>query len=433
MQASISASLYKAFADKLNGLKESEGPIQLAIEVQEPSIIEWLNQRSALPRWFWSDRSLSQQVAASGQVQSWDSLHAVQQFLQQAPHEMRCYGGWGFDQSRKYGAPWQDWPGTQFFLPRWELRQLGDYQLLCVNLIAPAGEKLAELEAAVELLRPVWRPATSTGPLAELQETPDESAWYQMLAQAQVILDQDRLQKIVLSRESSSSLTDLGLDLMQRLLERQRQAYHFWFQPQSDEILWGASPERLYARQGRLIQTEALAGTRPLPSDRRLADRFRRELLNSPKEQQENERVQQYLESQLCPLTEELVVRPLSVVRAGPVQHLYRQLEGRLHLSVRDTDLKDALHPTPAVSGFPSPEAMAILQKLEPHERGWYTGALGWISNEAAEWCVTLRAALWSQGCLHFYTGAGIMPDSDPAAEWQELEAKLLSLKTLFY
>ncbi len=433
MQASISAPLRKAFADKLSGLKESDGPIQLAIEVQEPSIIEWLNQRAAMPRWFWSDRSLSQQVAACGQVQAWNSLHAVQQFLQQAPREMRCYGGWGFDQYRQYKAPWQHWPSTLFVLPRWELRQLGDYQLLCVNLLAPSEQKSAELETAFDLLKAVSQELTSTGALSKLHETPDQAAWHQMLAQAQTILDQGHLQKVVLSRETCSSLAHLGLDLMQRLIERKRQAYHFWFQPQAGEILWGASPERLYARQGRLIQTEALAGTRPLPNDSQAAELFRQELLHSPKEQQENERVQQHLESQLSGLTEDLLVRPLTVVQAGPVQHLYRQLEGRLHLSVRDTDLKNALHPTPAVSGYPSAEAMAVLQALEPHERGWYTGALGWVSHEAAEWCVTLRAALWSQDCLHFYTGAGIMPESDPAAEWQELEAKLLSLKTLFY
>lgn len=423
-------SLQTQFVERLQALKEQNGPVQLAVELPFMPAEDWLDSLKALPRWFWTDRLLSQVVAAAGEVLVWHDLQSVQQFLRSAPHAMRCYGGWSFEADTALQPPWQAWQPVHFFLPRWELRQLNEHSLLCVNLVE--SQKLQELEQAFELLQPAETQVPDPL-LGELNHWPGREDWLRMVQAAQQTLQRTGLKKVVLSRVSQTHLPALSPRLMGRLLARRRQAYHFWFQPQADQVLWGASPERLYARQGRLIQTEALAGTRPLPENPELAEAYRQELLHSAKEQQENERVQQHLELGLKYLTLNLEMRPLTVIQAGPVQHLYRQFAGRLLEGVTDQQILQALHPTPAVSGFPSAEARQVLTQLEPHERGWYTGAMGWISADAAEWCVVLRAALWQHQQLHFYTGAGIMPDSDPAAEWDELEAKLLSLKTLFY
>lgn len=430
-------------------------PVQLQIPVQDmDDLVVWLEAQTQRPRLFWTDRRRTHRVAACGVVQRWESLEQVQTALKTLPAAFRVYGGWAFNPEAqkqhldKHAAhtaasttaipnanPWQNWPGHYFFLPRWELRQDKHGETLCLNLWGNL-DRSKEIDLALEILQ-TPAPTGSTPPqtplpLETLHDTPDLAGWQDMLKQARTHFDDNTLQKIVLSKVSCSKVPQLPLCFMKRLLERQRQAYHFWFEPFENNVLWGASPERLYTRQGRIVKTEALAGTRPRPANTDAALAYRDELLHSPKEQQENERVQEHIEHRLGPLSSSFWMEPLTVIQAGPVQHLYRQIKAEVHPEIQDAELVRTLHPTPAVSGYPSAAAITALESIEPHARGWYTGALGWISAEAAEWTVVLRVALWQEQCMYFYTGAGIMPDSDPVAEWKELEVKLLSLKTLF-
>ena len=413
-------------------------PVHLQVPVEEPAdLISWLQAQVHRPRLFWTDRRRAHRVAAAGKVRTWSDLASAQAALKDCDPRLRVYGGWAFNPRKpSRQKPWQEWPTELFFLPRWEMRQTPDNKkLLCLNLWGDASRETEIAQALQQLILPEYSaPAPSTSLVLEtLHDTPNRQGWHDMLGQARQHFDSDHLQKLVLSKVSCSKVIGLQLHLMQRLLERQRQAYHFWFEPFENSVLWGASPERLYAREGRRVKTEALAGTRPCPENPDQAQAFRDELLHSPKEQQENERVQEHIEKRLGPLSDSFWMEPLTVIQAGPVQHLYRQIKAEIRPGIQDTQLVETLHPTPAVSGYPSHLAIDALEGIEPHERGWYTGALGWISSEAAEWTVVLRVALWHDDCMYFYTGAGIMPDSDPDAEWDELEAKLLSLKTLFY
>jgi len=433
--------LQDRFRAHLLSQEQHTGPIQLHLAIAETDLLHWLAAQM-FPRWFWAHRDRETQVAAVGQVQVWHDLQAVSAFLAQAPAEMRCYGGWGFDpnHSSPYAAPWQDWPAQWFFLPRWELRHQGQETRLCVNLLAAPDQRETELDAALQTLQeptpamPPHQPELTAAAhlLAPLQHQPNLNEWRSQLAAVLPQLQAGELKKIVLSRCSQAPVTGFDLSLLVRLLQQQRRAYHFWFQPQAQQVLWGASPERLYARQGRCLQTEALAGTRPCSADPAIHQQLQQDLLDSAKERSEQERVQEHLLLQLGPLSTQVERHPLEVVAAGPVQHLYRRLHAQLLPEVSDAQLVQALHPTPAVNGFPVAQSQAQIAALESHERGWYSGALGWVSGQAAEWTVTLRTALWQQDQMYFFTGAGIMPCSEPEAEWRELDAKLQSLLGLF-
>lgn len=414
---------------------EQPGPLQLRVELglDPTELPAWLQAQALFPRCFWTQRERQLQIAAIGQLLSWSELSAVESFLRTAPAAFRVYGGWAFQPQARARSPWQAWPDAQFVLPQAELRAEAGRVWLCLNLIAPPAERLETLEALLTQLKPPHplslKPLQLDQPLRHL---PDQAAWEQMVEEALSLLRGDSLEKLVLSRCSQSSSADFDLRIIPQLLQTQRQAYYFWFQPAPERVLWGASPERLYARQGQCLQTEALAGTRPWSADPLTNHHLQRDLLASAKERAEQERVLQHLLLCLEPLSRSCRLNPLEIVVAGPVQHLYRRLEAELIPGISDADLVAALHPTPAVNGFPSQISPDYIAQLEPHARGWYTGALGWISAEAAEWAVTLRSALWQDQQLFFFTGAGIMPSSKPEAEWLELNAKLQSLLALF-
>lgn len=84
-----------------------------------------------------------------------------------------------------------------------------------------------------------------------------------------------------------------------------------------------------------------------------------------------------------------------------------------------------ALHPTPAVGGYPTREALAAIRKLEPFERGWYAGPVGWMSRASSEFAVAIRSGLVRSDTLTLFSGAGIVSGSEPQAEWDEIEHKI--------
>lgn len=404
--------------------------IQLRIPIQQADLLLWLAAQMDYPRFFWTSRKRVHQLATIGAVKTWTDLKTAEEDLQATP-TITCYGGWGF-QEHSLTAPWQDWPACFLFIPRWELRCQNQLYHLCLNLTGSQATWSEQIHAACQQLQV---PLSEHGYLPlfqDLQHQPDYPHWARGVEAAQDLFQQHQLDKLVLSRESRTVLADLPLRVMHNLLSQQREAYHFWLQLDAEQVLWGASPERLFARQNQLLFTEALAGTRPCPPDQQQQQLFQQELLHSHKEFEENERVRQHLEQALCPLVSDLQAEPLRVIPAGPVQHLYRCLQAQLKPDIKHAELLKVLHPTPAVSGFPAKAAIQHIQAIESHCRGWYTGAIGWMSGASCEWSVVLRCALWRQQNLYFYSGAGIMPASEPQQEWDELNVKLESLLNLW-
>ena len=99
--------------------------------------------------------------------------------------------------------------------------------------------------------------------------------------------------------------------------------------------------------------------------------------------------------------------------------HLVSRSSGLLQRGVHGSDVMEALHPTPAVGGYPVEPALAAIRDLEGFDRGWYAGPVGWIGPQGAEFAVALRCGLVRDRTLFLFAGAGIVEGSDPAAEWQ--------------
>ncbi|MEO0489925.1 MAG: chorismate-binding protein, partial [Cyanobacteria bacterium J06659_2] len=104
---------------------------------------------------------------------------------------------------------------------------------------------------------------------------------------------------------------------------------------------------------------------------------------------------------------------------------------GILTDGVTDGEILPRLHPTPAVGGFPKRPAREAIDQLEPFERGWYAAPVGWVSRNAAEFAVAIRSGLVVNHQLSLFSGAGIVPGSNPSDEWQEIENKLRAFTTL--
>ncbi|MUU76964.1 chorismate-binding protein [Winogradskyella endarachnes] len=243
------------------------------------------------------------------------------------------------------------------------------------------------------------------------------------------------LEKVVLSRFVSKSLQDANpISIFKRLFNRYKNAMVYcWYHPKVG--LWiGATPELLLKVEGKQLTTISLAGTQ---SYRRVS-----KPTWTPKEIEEQQIVTNYIKAQIQPYTKQINVSEVDTIRAGSLLHLKTKITS---LIKDDSDLKsilEALHPTPAVCGFPKANAKDFILEKENYNRDFYTGFLGELNlkesttrntnrrnveNNAyavvktkSNFYVNLRCMQLVNNTAQIYVGGGITKDSNPEKEWEE-------------
>ena len=181
--------------------------------------------------------------------------------------------------------------------------------------------------------------------------------------------------------------------------------------------LWtGASPELLMSSAAGKIQTVSLSGTRKKTGSAQPWGN---------KENNEHLWVSRYIEEQLELLgCDDIEVTPMQTAEAGTVEHLLTTFEASCPVS-KLPSLVYALHPTPAVCGWPTSKAYDLIGKIEHYERSFYTGFLGPVGEPGEfRFFVNLRCMNILKDHCVVYVGGGITIDSDPENEWQETELK---------
>src|SRR5437773_2769084 len=177
------------------------------------------------------------------------------------------------------------------------------------------------------------------------------------------------------------------------------------------------------------IETRPIKGTRPrasdAPEDRALAE----ELLASEKDAAENVMIVDLERNDLGKVCEfgSVHVPVLKALRSLPnVHHLESVVRGRLRADVTIPELLRATFPGGSITGAPKPRAMEIIERLEPHRRGVYSGSLGYISwDRSLDWNIAIRTATVIGGTAHFAVAGAIGADSNPEAEYRETLDKL--------
>jgi menaquinone-specific isochorismate synthase len=242
------------------------------------------------------------------------------------------------------------------------------------------------------------------------------------------------LDKVVLSRSVTAQLDGpLPLSAVLRRLRAHEPACTIFSFPVPDGTFFGASPELLMARQGRRITCHPLAGTVARGQTARADADAQGGLAGSSKDRSEHRFVVDGLSAILRPLCDELTVpSEPSLVAFRAVAHLGTRIEGRLRDDAMGIlELVEIVHPTPAVGGTPRDEALATIAALEPDERGYWAGPVGWADAKGdGEWMIGIRSArLHPDGrTVTLRAGAGIVADSDPESEAAETDVKLTSV-----
>jgi menaquinone-specific isochorismate synthase len=256
---------------------------------------------------------------------------------------------------------------------------------------------------------------------------PDFDGWKAGVEKALDLIKKKEIEKVVLGRICVLEFEEVLDPFMvtAALKEKAEGAFVFCFELEGMSFL-GASPERLFKRREKVLLSEALAGTRARGKDGAQDEILRKELLASFKDLREFSPVKKYLQRALSPLCINApVFSPLSIHQTENVQHLYSGCTALLNEGSNDLEILQSLHPTPALCGTPTERAYSLIREIEPFDREFFGGAIGWATEESSEWIVAIRSCKIEGRTATLFTGTGIVEGSDAAEEWEELNQKL--------
>jgi anthranilate synthase component I len=255
---------------------------------------------------------------------------------------------------------------------------------------------------------------------------PDRATYEAGVGRAKAYVAAGDAYQIVLSQraERSTAVSPLAL---YRALRRVNPSPYLFLLELGELALVGSSPETLVKLESSRATVNPIAGT-TAPGD---GDAER--LLSSAKDRAEHVMLVDLGRndlSRVCRPGSVRVERFLETERYSHVTHLVSEVAGDLPSDRSAFDLLRACFPAGTVSGAPKPRAMQIISELERYRRGPYAGAVGYaLPDGSLDTCIAIRTIVLADGVARLQAGAGIVADSDPAAEHEECLCKLAALE----
>lgn len=375
-------------------------------------------------------------------------------------------GGFSFDPLKERNRLWQDFPDTGFVLPEYLYTWREGRGWLTVNRFVSPQDEETELTAWAAK---GWRWVQDDAPRAQrrdragvhgvltngtlacempadmpdaraglpewlqgcglsIQER-DPEAWKRAVGQAARAIREGHLKKVVLARDLvlKAEQPFCPAAILEALRQRQGHDCYLFAVRRGASCFLGATPERLVEVERQEVRATCLAGSAARGKTPAEDARLGAMLLADVKNRAEHAVVVEMLREALAPSCSALEVpAEPALMKLRDIQHLHTPVTGRLKPGHHLLTLVQALHPTPAVGGYPREAALAWIREVEQMDRGWYAAPVGWLDSEGnGEFAVAIRSALIREDEAVLFAGCGIMGDSDPQEEWEETRLKM--------
>jgi len=283
--------------------------------------------------------------------------------------------------------------------------------------------------AALDAPLPTF-PRAATGEVEITANGTPEEYMARVARARELIADGDCIQIVLAQRFDVKPAPD-PLALYRALRHVNPSPYMFLLETPSATLV-GASPEPFVRVEGGKVVMHPIAGTRPRGKDDAEDATNEAELRASEKERAEHVMLVDLARNDIGRVSRPGTVRVKELMRVdrfSHVMHLTSVVEGELKPELDALDAFRACFPAGTVSGAPKIRAMERIAELEPDQRGPYAGAVGYLGFDGAlDTCITIRTATIARGVCRIQAGAGIVADSDPAAEEAETRAKARAL-----
>ena len=278
-----------------------------------------------------------------------------------------------------------------------------------------------------ELERALSKSASRAGAGLEVTSNVSRDEFERMVRTAKEYIAAGDVYQVVLSQRFE---TRLGADpfTVYRALRHVNPSPYMYFIRMGDRSIVGSSPEMLVRVEGRRVETHPIAGTRPRGRNEEEDQRLAEELKRNEKERAEHVMLVDLGRNDVGRVSTYGTVKVptyMSLERYSHVMHLVSIVEGKLADDYDRLDALVACFPAGTVSGAPKVRAMEIISELENRRRGVYAGAVGYLDFAGnLDFCITIRTVLIEHGHAYVQAGAGIVADSNPAAEYEETRDK---------
>ncbi len=422
------------------------GIIRYELPIDPINILYWLHNQKANTKIYWSGRDeefelggvgVADHIKGDGPIDHQHIFGQMRGRLSEDNPNLRYYGGMSFDSSNQ-SKEWEEFASYQFTVPQFEIVRTKDETVFAFNIMVDniSAENIENILHELEKLDFSSETTYRTPPkVLSRTDLPNRKEWEDVFSNIEDRLKDGAYAKVVLARKSSFDF-DVAIRpnaLMKHLKDRTPNSFHFCFQPCADTAFLGATPERLYKREGRKVKSEAIAGTRPRGKNQDEDLGLENQLLKSDKDAREHGYVVNTIHATLSNFCEVLKSdKTFCLRKLRGTQHLTTSFEGVLNSDIEDDRILRLLHPTPAVGGYPTRVAIDQIKESEPFNRGWYAGPVGCVGYDSAEFAVAIRSGLIKGNHLSLYAGAGIVAGSTCESEWNEIENKISNFISVF-
>jgi len=346
-------------------------------------------------------------------------------------------GGMKFSINRSEGL-WSDFADSEWFIPKFLFFEYHRKPYLIYNFFGNRTST-SEINKDFELLNFLFQPNIVEdkiiGKIAISSNGKEKEGWVENINKALEEIDSGKVQKIVLSRQVDLELeSDIKIsNIIRTLGERYPRCYVFAFR-KNDSIFFGASPEKLAKISNGWIEADALAGSVARGETREKDELLANFLLTSKKDLAEQKIVVSFIRDSFSQFCDEITFDENPIIRKLPnIQHLWTLIKGKVNSEQSIFTILKELHPTPAICGVPWNKALDSIIEMEPHDRGLFSGMIGWFNfNNEGEFAVAIRSALLKKRSIHAFAGCGIVLGSDAEFEYAESELKLKPILSLF-
>ena len=282
-----------------------------------------------------------------------------------------------------------------------------------------------------ELERNLSHPRPPVGEPLDLQSNYTRERFEEHVRKAKEYIAAGDIYQVVLSQRFEAEVTADPFTVYRALRHVNPSPYMYFIRMGKVSVV-GSSPEMLVRVEGSRVETHPIAGTRPRGRNDEEDMRLAEELKRNEKERAEHVMLVDLGRNdvgRVCEYGSVRVPQFMGLERFSHVMHLTSIVEGRL---ADDRDRLDALvscFPAGTVSGAPKVRAMQIIRELEASGRGLYAGAVGYLDFAGnLDFCIAIRTVIMSGGRAFVQAGAGIVIDSNPAAEYDETRDKARAL-----
>ncbi len=291
------------------------------------------------------------------------------------------------------------------------------YQFACAKIEFLEGE----LERTLSLKR------TTGGDALNLVSNFSQEAYESIVRKAKEYIAAGDIYQVVLSQRFEAEVS-VDAFTVYRALRHVNPSPYMFFIRMGDRSIVGSSPEMLVRVEGRHAVTHPIAGTRPRGKTDEEDVRMAEELKRSEKEKAEHVMLVDLGRNDIgrvCDYGTVRVSKFMALERYSHVMHLVSVVEGQLAEGRDRLDALVSCFPAGTVSGAPKVRAMQIINELEPTRRGLYAGAVGYLDFAGnLDFCIAIRSILMEGGKAYIQAGAGIVAESNPAAEYEETKDK---------